>query len=601
MKIGTLKNSSCALLFLWSVFPGAVHAQEDLVAEIRALKARLKEVEPLKARLKRLETLVLKQAEEKKRAETGKEEKLANDVKAPEVHRPDAAGSARTIAQQTILASFTPGLSFETANHDYSFKFGGRIMVDGGGITLPLNGYSNQVGFRQARVEVSGRLAKYWFYKLMYDFAGSVTYGSTLGGIRETYIGFQHPALTLPFTKDPLWIMVGSVYEPFSLQSLNSADLYDFIENPMVVDAMSPSMHVGAVLGARGDDWTFKTGIFSTSFQDQSLNPGYGAPAQFGVPRFPGTGVASNAWWQPSGGSQYVDVASRLTYAPIHTDHNLLHLGASSRLQKPNDATGANDNRVMLLGSNVYSEANILGQHLLGTPDLSCGTIVVPGSPQYFNTSTVAAKCSRSVLSYGVELAAATGPFSMQAEYIASRYYRDQGAIERARLAGAFAPGGSSPFFSGYYAQFKYNITGEERAEAYSVKNPNGAVFDQLKIKHPVSEGGFGALSVGARFSSINLNDGPFQGATLYNLLYLTTIATPNPAAASYVANAGVIGGRQQNLTLGFNWYPEMGLHFQFNWTRVMNVSAPLNLNPSQAYSTGSHPNLLEMRSEVYW
>ncbi len=600
MRLGTPKNGRWILLFLCWLVPGAVHAQEDLVAEIRALKARLKEVEPLKARLKRLETLVLKQAEEKKQAEARKETKLANDAKAPE-SAPAAPESAKTLAQQPVLTRFTPGLTFETANRDYRFKFGGRIMVDGGGITQPLNGYSNQVGFRQARVELMGRLAKYWFYKLMYDFAGSETYGSELGGIRETYLGFQHPALTPPFTKDPLWIMVGSVYEPFSLQSLNSADVYDFIENPMVVDAMSPSMHVGAVLGARGDDWTFKTGIFSTSFQDKSLNPGYGTPAQIGVPRFPGTGLASNSWWQPSGGSQYVDIASRLTYAPIHTDRELLHIGASWRLQKPNDATGANDNRVMFLGSNVYSEANILGQNLLGTPDLSCGTIVVPGSPQIYNTSTVAAKCTRSVLSYGVELAASHGPFNVQAEYIASRYNRDQNAIDQARLAGVFAPGGASPFFSGYYAQFKYNITGEERAEAYDLKNPNGAVFDQLKIKHPVSQGGFGALSLGARFSSINLNSGPFQGSNLYNLLYLTTVAAPNPAATSQIANAGVIGGRQQNVTLGLNWYPEVGLHFQFNWTRVMNVSAPLNLNPAQAYSTGSHPNLLEMRSEVYW
>lgn len=58
-------------------------------------------------------------------------------------------------------------------------------------------------------------------------------------------------------------------------------------------------------------------------------------------------------------------------------------------------------------------------------------------------------------------------------------------------------------------------------------------------------------------------------------------------AATSKIANAGVIGGRQQNVTLGLNWYPEAGLHFQFNWTRVMNVSAPLNLNPGAGLLDG--------------
>ena len=30
-------------------------------------------------------------------------------------------------------------------------------------------------------------------------------------------------------------------------------------------------------------------------------------------------------------------------------------------------------------------------------------------------------------------------------------------------------------------------------------------------------------------------------------------------------------------MTLGANWYPEKGIHLQFNWTHVLHVSAPLN------------------------
>ena len=75
----------------------------------------------------------------------------------------------------------------------FSFKIGGRIFVDGGvnsqpiqpfpppGTTFPVvlrpffpahgaSGFSNQVGFRQARLEVEGRAWTEWFYKLQYDF-----------------------------------------------------------------------------------------------------------------------------------------------------------------------------------------------------------------------------------------------------------------------------------------------------------------------------------------------------------------------------------------------------------------------------------------------
>jgi phosphate-selective porin OprO/OprP len=88
----------------------------------------------------------------------------------------------------------------------------------------------------------------------------------------------------------------------------------------------------------------------------------------------------------------------------------------------------------------------------------------------------------------------------------------------------------------------------------------------------------------------------------------LTTLVTPNPFARTYIANAGINGGRQQNLTLGVNWYPDAGLAFQFNWTRVMNLVAPLNLYNGGplptllgANYTGVHPNLFEFRAKVYW
>lgn len=203
------------------------------------------------------------------------------------------------------------------------------------------------------------------------------------------------------------------------------------------------------------------------------------------------------------------------------------------------------------------------------------------------------------------------------------RYNRDAGKLAQATVArafsptgaflpaifpfgavGPFVPGGRTHYFDGYYAQGAWWITGEERAASYDVKDKSGATFVQIKIKDPLSAGGIGAWGLAARFGSVNLNNGPYQGSTLYNLLYATTLAAanpPNPGLRSYVANSGVYGGRQQDLTVGVNWYPDAGVAIQANWTRVMNIVATFNGNPGQTYYTGAHPNLFEVRAKVYW
>ena len=69
----------------------------------------------------------------------------------------------------------------------------------------------------------------------------------------------------------------------------------------------------------------------------------------------------------------------------------------------------------MLLGSNTQDESNVLKENLLGTPDLSCGLVGVLGNP------TVAGKCVRDILTYGLEAMGSYGPVSVQGEYFGSQ------------------------------------------------------------------------------------------------------------------------------------------------------------------------------------
>ncbi len=594
-------------------------------------------------------------------AEIAKLRKEAKEAKAQAAAASNAAHSATNVANAAhakadagaapppppVFVSFKNGIFVETEDKAYSFKVGGRIFVDGGGISQPLNGFSNNVAFRQIRLEVEGKAAKIWFYKLQYDFAGTgqVTGpNQVLGGIRDLFFGVQHPALSVPFAKDPLFIMVGSQFEPFSLESTSSSKFRPLIERAMAVEGIAPNRHLGISLGGYNDKWTGRIGVFSTSMEDASFSPGQNTPAVFPAVGPGTTGLLpyGKLGWVSTGGAQYVDVAGRMTYAPIRDEHNLLHVGVSGRYHSPNDATGANDDRVLFLGNRLRSEATVLGQGLLGTPDLSCGSYSItnptggfyPGLGSPAVATSAAGHCTRYVTSYGFEMAGAYGPFDFQAEYIATNYQRNMNNILAARAAGQFAPGGASNFFSGYYLYAQYWLTGEERAQSYSTSDKAGANFFEPKIKHPVSEGGFGAISLIARYSEVNLNSGPWSGSGLarmlgYNNLLLQSgpqtgaAAALNAAAlgsANYaIANSGVYGGRQENITTGFNWWPDKGVQFQFNWTHVLHVSAPLNnygayvftaggqpipnFLPSRQgfYENGAHPDIFEARAKVYW
>jgi phosphate-selective porin OprO and OprP len=547
-------------------------------------------------------------------AEIAKLRKEAHEAKAQAAKATNVANAAHGKVDPhapppppPVFVSFKNGIFVETEDKAYSFKVGGRILVDGGGNSQPLNGLSSQVLPRQIRLEVEGKFAKIWFYKLQYDFAGTgqVTGNNqVLGGMRDVFFGIQHPALTLPFAKDPMFIMVGSQFEPFSLESTSSSKFRPLIERAMAVEGIAPNRHIGISMGAYGDNWTGRIGVFSTSMEDASYSPGQNTPSTWGVPK--------GAGWVSTGGAQFVDVSGRMTYAPIRDEHNLLHFGVSGRYHSPNDATGANDDRVLRLGNRLRSEATILGQGPLGTPDLSCGSYANGGLFAGVPFSSVAGHCTKYVTSYGFELAGAYGPFDMQAEYIATDYQRDQNKILQARASGVFAPGGSSAHFGGYYLYGQYWLTGEERAQAYDTKDKSGANFFEPKIKNPLSAGGYGAISLIGRYSAINLNSGPYSGSGLSNMLAATNPTGAVPGNATYlaIANAGIAGGRQENVTAGLNWHPDKGVQIQFNWTHVLHLSAPLNdynivgapfPTRQGAYMNGAHPDIFEARAKIYW
>jgi len=571
-----LEGAAFALAAAISLGPASsAFAADDLATQVRILTERLNatterlnatdnEVRSLRAQLKQYQG---------KSAKAGKKEKEASKESS---EKGKGKGSGKTAAVTTpplpYYIDLSRGLRIESEDKLNLFRIGGRLYIDGGISTQPEKGVESIANIRQARLDVEGRVKKYWEYRFQYEFAaGNTNNVGVLGGVRDAFIANTY--------FDPVVIQVGQMFEPYGLEGSKSANYIDFLEKSLATETFAPSHHVGLALLATGDVWSAKGGVFSTSTLDGAFVPSPGTP----VPWW----VNPKAGWVATGGAQYFDASGRLTLALIKEDDRLLHIGGSGRYHKPNDSTASNDSRVLQLGANTQMESNDVKENLLGTPDLSCGLVGIFGNPG------VAGKCTHDVVTWGAEAVAAYGPASVQAEYFGSHYSRDPGSILEASTVGYYAPGGSTYEASGFYVYGTYYLTGETRASAYRVKALNPANFGQIKILDPVSKGGWGAWEVAARLSEVNLNNGPYQGTYFNNLIALA----PTAWVRNYVADASVLGGREEDMTLGVNWYPEAGFRMMANWTRVLELSAPWN----RAYLNNAHPNTVLLRAQVDW
>ncbi len=106
--------------------------------------------------------------------------------------------------------------------------------------------------------------------------------------------------------------------------------------------------------------------------------------------------------------------------------------------------------------------------------------------------------------------------YHLQAEYITTSVDRNSG---------------DDPRFDGWYAQASYYLTGENRTY-----NPSRGGVGRLKPSNPVTDGGLGAVEIGARYATIDLNDAGFQG------------------------------GELDTINFAVNWYPTSNTRLDFNY-----------------------------------
>ena len=142
--------------------------------------------------------------------------------------------------------------------------------------------------------------------------------------------------------------------------------------------------------------------------------------------------------------------------------------------------------------------------------------------------------------SWGLEAAAVKGPFSVQGEYIRSTLDVDDRSLQ----------------FSGWYLYGSWFLTGESRP--YNEKN---GAFGRVK---PFSK--WGGLELAVRYSHADLTDGP------------------------------VLGGEEDILTFGLNWYIKRNLRLMLNYLRIRNDD---NADGDGDLPGGDRPHALQARFQV--
>ncbi|MCS7312780.1 MAG: OprO/OprP family phosphate-selective porin [Acidobacteria bacterium] len=196
----------------------------------------------------------------------------------------------------------------------------------------------------------------------------------------------------------------------------------------------------------------------------------------------------TNTFGDGEGDGEY-SLTGRLTGLPWYADkgQRLIHVGVAFSQRKPD-------------GDQVRFRLR---------PEVSI-------APNFVDTRDIRVDGSRLL---GAEGAVVFGPFSVQGEYITT-------TLDRVT--------GSDVTFAGYYVYASVFLTGEHRPYRTST-----GVFDRVKPRKSLADGGPGAFEIAVRYSWLDLDDQDIRG------------------------------GRLADLTVGLNWYLNGNTAIKINYVRA--------------------------------
>ncbi len=309
------------------------------------------------------------------------------------------------------------GADFRSKEGRFRLELAGRLHADAAIFDDDNTPLEDGTNVRRARLGAALTLFRDLTLKYQYEFVDD---GRVLDA-SLTYEGW-----------DPLEIKIGRFREPLSLEELTSSNNITFMERALP-NEFARGYNTGIAISTYGSNWGAAGGVFG----DRVVKDVFGA------------------------GDEDLSVTGRFTYAPLHEDQTLAHLGFSASWREVDEGGGV---RFATDPESAVADANLV----------STGSI-------------------RDVEQFyvgGLEAAFIKGSVSIQGEYIHTALDRE-GDLEGLD-------------FSGGYAYVIWFVTGEARP--YSVKR---GTFGRIEPNRAT-----GAFELALRYSVLDLNDGPITGGT---------------------------------------------------------------------------------------
>jgi phosphate-selective porin OprO and OprP len=374
----------------------------------------------------------------------------------------------------------TKGITLQTADNAAKFRIGGRLQLDGSVASLRPGSLGPAL-----TDDFLVRRAYFESYLTLYDaveFAFQYDFANATQPIQDAVVAYRG--------YKPVIVSIGNFKEPFGLDQLRSDNTTTFAERALT-NALFPARNFGGAIGTYGDRWTVTAGV-------------YGNNANLGI--------------QDNGVSGTV----RVTYAPILTQDQLLHIGVAGSYRSLDPHT---------TGFSISSrpEDNSFARSLVSTGTLNN---------------------AQDVSRFGLETIYQYRSYRVTAEYA----FADVGGVTPTS-----APTGRGDrFFQSGYVEGAWVVNGNGRP--YRIAPNYGSEFAvlsgvEIDDSQRISRGGFGVFEVAARYSDLSLQDG------------LTN------------------GGRLQDVTAGINWYPDRNIRVVANYIHGHGDPAPVSLKVNKIES----------------
>ena len=384
---------------------------------------------------------------------------------------------------------------------------------------------SSGTNFRRVYLGLQGKVFGDWSYNLNFDFGGSGG-TETPGHIQSVYLHYDGLA--------PWAFRVGAYPPPANIEDGTSSGDTIFLERN------SPSNLQRGIAGGDGRD---------------AVTILYAGERFFGALSYTGGKAQDSAVFDEQ--QAVLGRVSDLVYSS--PDAHLL--------------IGANGTYVVKLPDAVSSGSAVLAT----TPGATALNSISLSDPPEITVDSNGIKLANSgslpanhLTQWGVEAAGNLFNFYSQAGYYAFQVDRAPTAFRTFTSSSASATTIVQPSnnnFSAWYVQASWILTGESKG--YNAAN---GAFTPPKPAQPfsLSNGGWGAWELAARYSDLNLNDHINDTS---NVITNWTGATTR----TYTYYNTVRGGDQRIATVGLNWYPNSTVRFalDYQWIDVSRLQSP--------------------------